>query len=301
MQKTRTTLERISGNLEESLGVREVDLRPRLSPVASAKDVGRRPLRNFGKVDINQVIPDPDQPRVEFSQDAIERLADSIREKGQLSPIRVRWAPNLEKWVIISGERRWRATRHAGLPTIDCFFHEGDISKSEVLEQQLIENLLREDLSPIEEGHAFQALMELNQWNGKQVADALRVPPSKVTRVLALLELPSDIQQSIEAGEIAASTAYEISKVEDDDARRQLAGKAASGRLSVGDAQKAARQRKGKAKTLPRGTRQTFVAEDGWKVTVTAQRKGSYDEIEQALRVALDEVRHRINSGMRLF
>jgi ParB family chromosome partitioning protein len=202
-------LERISGNLEESLGVRGVDLRPRLSPVASAKDIGRRPLRNFGTVDINQVIPDPDQPRVNFSEEEIERLAESIREKGQLSPIRVRWAAELEKWVIIFGERRWRATRHAGLPNIDCFFHDGDISKSEILEQQLIENLLREDLSPIEEAKAYQALMELNEWNGKQVADALRIPASKVTRVLALLDLPPDVQKSVEAGELAARTAYE--------------------------------------------------------------------------------------------
>ncbi len=301
MQKTRTTLERMSGNLEESLGVRGVDLRPRLSPVASAKDIGRRPLRNFGTVDINQVIPDPDQPRVEFSEEDIERLAKSIREKGQLSPIRVRWAADLEKWVIIFGERRWRATRHAGLPTIDCFFHDGDISRSEILEQQLIENLLREDLSPIEEANAFQALMELNSWNGKQVADALRVAPSKVTRVLALLELPPDLQQSVEAGEIAARTAYEISKVEDDAARRRLADKATAGRLSVDDAQSAARQRKGKAKVRPRGTKQTFLTENGWKVIVTAPRKGTYDDIEQAISAALDEVRHRIRSGMQLF
>ncbi len=301
MQKTRTVLESISGNLEESLGVRDVDLRPRLSPVASAKDVGRRPIRNFGKVDINQVIPDPDQPRVEFSEDAIERLSESIREKGQLSPIRVRWAPDLEKWVIISGERRWRATRHAGLPTIDCFFHDGDLSKSEVLEQQLIENLLREDLSPIEEARAFQALTELNGWNGKQVAEALRVPPSKVTRMLALLDLPPDLQQSVAAGAIAARTAYEISRVEGDEAQRDLAERAAAGRLSVGDAQKAARKRKGKAQMQQRGTKQTFIAENGWRVTVTASRKGSYDEIEQALQTALVEVRHRIQNGMRLF
>ncbi len=301
MGKTRTTLEQISGNLDESLGVREIDLRPKLSPVPSAKDVGRRAIRNFGKVDINQVIPDPDQPRVEFSMDAIERLAESFRDKGQLTPIRVRWSADLEKWVIISGERRWRATRHAGLPTIDCYFHEGELAKTEILEQQLIENLLREDLSPMEEAKAFRALMEINQWNGKQVADALRVPASKVSRVLSLLDLPADIQQRVDSGDIAARTAYELSKLSSEDAQRQFAEQAAAGRLSIRDASSAVRERAGKTKAAPRGTRQIFVAENGWKVTVTAQQKGSYDEIEHALRLALDEVQTRIRSGMQLF
>ncbi len=301
MGTTRTTLEQFAGNLEESLGVREVDQRPRLSPVASAKDVGRRVIRNFGKVDINQVIPDPEQPRVEFSQEAIERLSHSIRDKGQLTPIRVRWSAELEKWIIISGERRWRATRHAGLPTIDCYFHDGDLGKTEILEQQLIENLLREDLSPMEEAKAFRSLMEINGWNGKQVAEALRIQASKVSRAMALLDLPDDIQRRIESGEIAARTAYELSKLSNPDAQRQLADQAAAGQLTINDASNAVRKRTGKAKAAPRGTRQVFVSENGWKVTVTAQQKGSYDEIEQALRVALEEVQTRIRSGLQLF
>jgi ParB family chromosome partitioning protein len=301
MGKTRTTLEQFSDNLEESLGVREVDLRPKLSPISSAKDVGRRANRNFGKVDIGQVIPDPDQPRVEFSQDAIERLAQSILDKGQLAPIRVRWSAELEKWVIISGERRWRATRHAQLPTIDCYFHEGELAKPEILEQQLIENLLREDLAPVEEGKAFRSLMEINKWNGKQVADALRIPASKVSRALSLLELPDDVQLKVDAGEIAASTAYELSKLSNEDVQRELAEKAVAGRLSISEAAGAVRKRAGKPKSAPRGTRQVFIAENGWKVTVSAQQKGSYDQIENALRLALEEVETRIRNGMQLF
>src|ERR1700752_1439942 len=148
MKTTRRILDNIGANLEESMGVREHDLRPKLSPVPSVRDAGRRPLRNVGQVDINKIIPDPDQPRVEFSEDALERLAQSIRDKGQLAAIRVRWSDQMAKWIIISGERRYRATKRAGLPTIECYFHEGEISRSEVLEQQLIENLLREDLQP---------------------------------------------------------------------------------------------------------------------------------------------------------
>lgn len=301
MAKTRTTLQQISGNLDESLGVREVDLRPRLSPMPSAKDIGRRPIRNFGKVDVNQVISDPEQPRVDFPDEAIERLAQSIRDKGQLTPIRVRWSSELEKWIIISGERRWRATRHAGLPTIDCYFHEGELAKTEILEQQLIENLLREDLTPMEEAKAFQSLMDLNQWNGKQVADALRILPSKVSRALALLDLPADIQRSVDSGDIPASTAYELSKLTNDEIQRKLAEDAAAGRLSSSDALSEVRKRRGKPKAAPRGTRQIFIADDGWRVTVTSPKKGTYDEVEYALKVAIEEVQTRIRSGMRLF
>ena len=94
---TRRMLESIEGNMAESMGARERDLRPALSPVPLARDVGRSPIRDVGRVAIELVIPDPDQPRVEFTRDALDRLAQSIRDKGQLSPIRVRWSEDLEK------------------------------------------------------------------------------------------------------------------------------------------------------------------------------------------------------------
>src|ERR1700758_3983658 len=101
---TRQTLDSLSSNLQESIGVRQSEFRPVLAPAPGKKDVGRRPLRNVGKLAISQIVPDPAQPRVEFSDEALERLALSIRDKGQLSPIRVRWSGELEKWIIICGE-----------------------------------------------------------------------------------------------------------------------------------------------------------------------------------------------------
>ena len=140
MATAREILEGASANLEESMGVRSHDQQPRLAPVAMGKDIGRSPRRQFGRMRIDQVIPDPDQPRSDFTEDALERLSQSIRAKGQLTPVRVRWSAEHAKWVIIFGERRWRAALRAGLPEIDCFFHETDLSRSEILEQQLIEN-----------------------------------------------------------------------------------------------------------------------------------------------------------------
>jgi ParB family chromosome partitioning protein len=259
------------------------------------------PLRNIGKVDVSMVVADPAQPRVEFSDEAIDRLAQSIRQKGQLGAIRVRWSEELGKWVIIAGERRWRAVRRAGLPTIDCYFHEQGLTKSEVLEQQLVENCLREDLRPVEEARAFAALMELNGWTGKQLAEKLSLPPSKVSRALALLKLPPDIQHQVEAGTISARTAYEISKLNDDTSRRHLARMATSGALTHEQAAKAARRRKNTGRQKPRGTKLTFFADGGWRVIVCANRNGTYDEVEQALQDALEEVRHRIANRAQLF
>ena len=300
MASTRQSLDAFATNMQESMGVRQVELRPVLAPAPAKKDAGRRPLRNVGRIIVSQVIPDPDQPRIEFSEEELEQLALSIRDKGQFSPIQVRWSESLEKWIIISGERRWRAAQRAGVAEIDCYFQEGELTPSEILEQQLIENCLRMDLKPIEEAKAFAALMNLNGWTGKDVAQALRVHPSRVSRGLALLKLPEEVQDQVILGKIPARSAYEISKLPNAAAQSALATKAAAGELSHSQAASAVRQRKGTA-APQKGTHQTFFAEGGWKVIVSAARKGTYHEIEQALVVALDEVRHRIDSGCKLY
>ena len=250
---------------------------------------------------IDHVIPDPEQPRVEFSEEALERLAKSIRDKGQLSPIHVRWSSDFTKWIIISGERRWRATKRAGLSTIECHFHEKELPESEILEQQLIENLLREDLQPIEEARAFQKLMRMNNWNGKQLAEALRITPSKVTRGLALLRLPADIQSQIETRTLSARTGYELSKLTGERQQRELAAKAIAGNLPVTNTAKSVRQRRGKPRPQRRGVKQTFVTEEGWRIIVSIARKANYNEMEVALSDALEEVRLRILNNVQLF
>jgi ParB family chromosome partitioning protein len=189
----------------------------------------------------------------------------------------------------------------AGLKSIDCQFHEGKLSNSEILEQQLIENLLREDLKPLEEARGFASLMELNGWNGKQVAQALRVAESKVSRALALLRLPEDLQHRVQAGEIPARSAYELSKLNDDEKRRQLANQVATQKLTHHQAAKAVRQRKGVKKATSRMTRLTFKSENGWNIIAQQPAKSNYHELEFALVEALEEVRLRINNNVQLF
>ena len=301
MAGTRSTLASIESHLLESMGSRaDASLsRPVVTP--HPRDIGRLPLPDFGTLAVDQLIPDPAQPRTEFPPEALGRLAASIREQGQLAPIRVRWSDELGKWVIIAGERRWQAAKLAGLPTIECCFQTHELSPSEVLEQQLIENLLREDLKPVEQAQAFASLMRLNGWNGKQVAERLRVPASQVSRALALLRLPEDLQQRVDHGEIPTRVAYELSKLDNERQQRLLADQVTKDSLTHEQAARLVRQRRGRRRDKPRHTKLCFPTEAGWKVVVSAQRKGTYHEIEQALEDALTEVRHRIRNDVQLF
>lgn len=295
MASTRAALEQIEDHLDESMGVRNGDRRPKLSPIASQKDVGRRPLRTFGSLQLDMLIPDPDQPRTEFSQESIQDLAQSIRDKGQFHPIRVRWSEERSKWIIMSGERRYRAAQAAGLKTVDCFFHSGEISSSQILEQQLVENLLREDLKPMDQARGFANLMDLNNWNGKQVAEALHVSQAKVSRALALLDLPELVQASVNEGTLAARSAYELSKLPREDAQASIVGQGTED-LTHKKVTAAVKQRKGKPKKT-RGFKQTFFADDGIKVTVQSSKKITYNQVEIALKQAIDEVRHYLDQG----
>ena len=300
MVATQERLDHVEHLLEESLGVRPVETKPRLSPVPSARDLGRRPLRGFGRVEIDRVIADPDQPRSEFDNEALVTLGENLRTKGQLHPLHVRWSDELNQWVIISGERRWRAARQAGLTTVDCCFHEEPLSKPEVLELQLIENLLREDLSPLEEARAFESLMGLNGWTGKQLAAAVRIPASKVSRSLALLRLPTNVQQQVDAGQVPARTAYELSKLKDQDTQQRLAQASADGQLTTNDVNRVVRQRQGRLAKRARPLTKTFFADGNWRITVTCPPCGTYAALEVALRQVLEEVALRIDNNVSL-
>jgi ParB family chromosome partitioning protein len=297
---TRSILKEIDSHVAESIGVREDCRSVVLSPVPATRDLGRRPAKGFGRLALDQVIPDPAQPRTEFDEASLISLAENLRINGQLHPIHVRWSDESQKWLIISGERRWRAAHKAGLAMVDCYFHEEYLSSSQILELQLIENLLREDLKPIEEARGFQSLLEMNAWTGKQLAETLRLPESKVSRALALLKLPPDLQQQVDRGSLPARTAYELSKIADDRLRRDLARRSAAGSLTTADVAKVARRRKRQSLRKQPGAKQTFYSDGGWTVIVSKRQNATYDEMEQALLQALDEVRLRIANNIRL-
>ena len=243
MSKAADAIQRRFGsNLSESLGVRSpqsggsspLPARPPEGqfPRESGPDDGRTRARDAGHMELSRIVPDPDQPRKEFDDDAIERLAASILKHGQLMPIRVRWNQGLAKWVVISGERRYRAATKAGLKTVACIFAEDGLTTSEILQEQIIENLLREDLKPIEQARAYRQLMDLHNWTAKELSGELQVSQGAISKSLSLLNLPEDLQVQVEAGAIPATTAYEVAKVADPTAQREVARRIIDERLT---------------------------------------------------------------------
>ena len=288
-------------SIEESMGVRSDSAPVALPQKTKAKDVGRRPVRNYGSVSIEQIIPDPLQPRTEFDQESLQELSASFATKGQLQPIRVRWSEGHGKWTIIAGERRWRAAQLAALETIDCFFHEDKLSPSEILEEQIIENLQRRSLQPMEEARSFDSLMRMNKWKkNNQVASALGIHPSKVSRALKLLKLPADIQAKIESGDLPARTAYEISKLDDEDQQRAMLTDVSEESLTNQEARNRIRVKTGKCVPTRVGTKLTFTPTENHKIVVSSLNGTTYEAIEVALQNTLEEVQHRIENNVQL-
>ena len=235
MSRASEALQRRFGqNLSESLGVRSgpasaphspPPLRPPGDPFPreTGPDDGRTRARDAGHMELSRIVPDPEQPRKEFTDEAIERLSASLLKHGQLQPIRVRWNAGLGKWVVISGERRYRAAIRAGLKTVACIFAEEGLTPTEVLQEQIVENLLREDLKPIEQARAYRQLMDLHNWTAKELSGELSVSQGAISKSLSLLTLPEDLQVEVDRGALPATTAYEVAKVADPTAQRDVA------------------------------------------------------------------------------
>src|SRR3954467_329357 len=167
MSKDKDLLSRFGANLAESMGAGRVSQAGKLSPAAptsTSRLDGTTRLRTGAEIAIDRISPDPKQPRTEFDPDAITRLAESLKTHGQLQPISVRWSEDMGRYLIVTGERRWRAATLAGRPTVSAVIIEDKRTESQILEMQLIENCLREDLRPVEQAKAFRALMDRNQW-----------------------------------------------------------------------------------------------------------------------------------------
>jgi ParB family chromosome partitioning protein len=227
--------------------------------------------KNAIEVPVDKIQPDPDQPREEFEAEALERLAESLKAKGQLQPIRVRWDEGRGVYVIIMGERRWRAAVMARLPVMTCVVHEGTLDPGEQLALQLVENALREDLRPVEQAKAYRKLMDMHNWSGNRLAKELAIDQAAVSRALALLDLPAAVQAKVDSGELATRTAYEIGKLDDAAEQLALAERAAAREISRDQVQATVKARKiGKpASAATPSPRREIRFDDGAKIVVT--------------------------------
>ena len=210
---------------------------------ASEKYRGAARIKDAFAIELDRVAPDPDQPRKEFEEESLARLADSMRTRGQLQPIRVRYDEGQAMWVIISGERRYRAAQLAGIATLVCVEVKGTLAPEQLLEDQLVENCVREDLKPIEQARAFKALLDQRGYSYRQLADALSISHQAVVRAMALLDLPTDIQDKVDAGAVPASAAAEVARIEDESERRAIISRVEAGEMTRDDVTRAVRGR----------------------------------------------------------
>lgn len=177
-------------------------------------------------VKISEIEPNRDQPRKEFDSAALSELADSISQHGVLQPILLR--PMLMGgYRIVAGERRWRAARMAGLSEVPAVIRE--MTDTEEMLYALIENLQREDLSPLEEAKGYRTLMETQGFTQEEVSQTVGKSRPAVTNAMRLLNLPEDIQEMVERGELSAGHARTLLSFPNEDAMRIGAEKAKQG------------------------------------------------------------------------
>lgn len=186
---------------------------------------------------LDDIQPNPKQPRTDINEQSVAELADSIKKVGLLQPIIVR--PHAESYQIIAGERRWRAARIAGLERVPVRV----MSATEIasLELALIENLQRQDLNPIEEARGYRRLLTEHQMTQAELADKVSKSRSAITNCLRLLDLPEEVQELVYSGELSAGHARAILGVPDEAMRTRLAEKVAKEGLSVREAENLAR------------------------------------------------------------
>ncbi len=192
------------------------------------------------ELQVSQIDPNAHQPRGHFDEEALLSLTSSVRELGVLQPVLVRPVPG-GRYQLIAGERRWRAAKRAGLPTIPAVIRRAEDSQS--LEQALVENLHREDLGPLEEAAAFQQLIEDFGLTHDDLARRVGKSRSAVSNTLRLFQLPPSIQKLVADGRLSSGHARALLGSPDRAYQEELARRAVDEDLSVRQVEEAVRGR----------------------------------------------------------
>ncbi len=192
------------------------------APVAEGKEI-EKTLR------VSELEPNSNQPRKIFEEDALQELADSIKEFGIIQPIVV--TPKNKKFEIIAGERRWRAARLAGLKEVPVIIR--DYTEQQIVEISLIENIQRENLNPIEEALAYQRLVDEFSLKQDDVAERVSKSRATITNSLRLLKLCKNVQQMVIDDKISSGHARALLAIEDADLQYEVACKVFDESLSV--------------------------------------------------------------------
>lgn len=218
---------------------------------------------------LSEIVPNKDQPRKTFDEAALDELADSIRQHGILQPLLVRPIAT-GGYQLVAGERRWRASKRAGLKEVPVVVKE--LSDTETMEIAIIENLQREDLNPIEEAEGLQALIDKCGFTQEQVAVSVGKSRPAIANSLRLLKLPLEVRDMAKNGEISAGHARALLAFDDEALIFEAAQNIVKNKMTVRDIERLAK-----------------ISEKSGNVSVkrTKRRDSFYDEVELSLSETL--------------
>ena len=208
-----------------------------LGSLIQESDVETGRTIDFTEIPLQQIMPNPNQPRTDFAEEKIAELMASIEKDGLLQPILVR--PEGSNYQIIAGERRWQACKRLKYKSIAA--KSGIANDIEAQEIALVENLQRDNLNAIEEARGYQRLIELKGCKQKEVADAVSKNQATISNALRLLSLPEEVQDLMFDGLLTSGHGRAILSISDEDGRIRLAKKIVEDHLSVREAENLAR------------------------------------------------------------
>jgi len=194
--------------------------------------------RDIREIKITDIDPNLAQPRKDFNDEALAQLAESIKTHGVVQPIILK--PEGDRYVIVAGERRWRAARLAGLKTIPAIIRDYD--RKDQMEIALIENLQREDLNPVEEALAIKSLMEEYSLTQEEVSNRIGKSRSAIANILRILHLPEKILHYVRTGEISYGHARALLSIEDPELQERVTQKILEEGISVRQVEQIAQQ-----------------------------------------------------------
>ncbi|MBQ9791374.1 MAG: ParB/RepB/Spo0J family partition protein [Clostridia bacterium] len=190
-------------------------------------------------IDVNKIDVNPNQPRRTFDEESLRELSTSIKQYGVVQPILVRKAGN-DRYMIVAGERRYRASRMVNLSTIPAIVRE--YTDAEVKEIALLENIQRQDLNPIETAKAMRELMDVYAWTQEELADRIGKSRSNVANTLRLLNLSDGVLKLVEEGKLSSGHARALVVIDDEDIQLQLANLAVEEKITVRDIEQAVKE-----------------------------------------------------------
>jgi ParB family transcriptional regulator, chromosome partitioning protein len=251
-------------------------------------------------IPVGELFPCTSQPRKSLSREELGRMAASIKVKGVLQPIRARRDELRNGWEIVTGETRWRGAKEAGLATVPCLPVIGDLSETDLLADQLIENVCRNDLAPVQLARGLARYKALRQCTAQQMATELGISGSAISKSESLLSLPEDVQALVDGGQVSESAAYHLSRLPDEATQRELAQAIAAGTINRDDAAEAVQAAIGKKNVTPKGGRLPLKLEGGVCVTVSAGQPLTWDDFNTALDVIRKQAKKLHDGGKPL-